>query len=94
MFVSLGRFCFDYRKAPFPAPLCSFFFFLYPITQHLLQLDAFLEITIKSQQGQSFICLLIAGTESSWFISQLLSYVHVLSFNLILSLHLKQAYTQ
>ncbi len=91
MFVSLGRFRFDYRKAPFPAPLCSFF--LYPITQYFLQLDAFLEI--KSQQVQSFIFLLIAGTESSWFISQLLSYVHVLIFNWILSLHfhLKQAYT-
>lgn len=79
MFVSLGRFCFDYRKAPFPAPLCSFF--LYPITQYFLQLDAFLEITLKSQQVKSFIFLLIAGTESSWFISQLLSYVHVLIFN-------------
>ncbi len=82
MLYLLGVFVLITERPLFPRPYAHFFIIFYPITQHLLQLDAFLEI--KSQQGQSFICLLIAGTESSWFISQLLSYVHVLIFSLIL----------
>lgn len=63
MYLSWGVFVLITQKPPFPRSYAQYvFLFFYTITQHLLQLESFLEITFQSHQGQSLICLLISGT--------------------------------
>lgn len=49
-------FLFWLHKSPLSrALMLKYFFFFYTITHHLLQLESFLEITLKSYQGQSYL---------------------------------------